>query len=283
MTIEPLDQYPSVVDVECVCLAPGCGAEFTVPTVYLEKNRPVGTPPDRCPSCAAAERVQQQARAVRIEREERARETAASQKRVLEALEEMGANPWVYNQYTLDTLDAWPGREAALAATREWTDAVLATVDRYAPVRGLYLVGPTGTLKTELAHCALKRLVEAGLQPGTELVYDDALSLIERIQGTYGSDERTWDLLEARVRAKVWVLDDFGTEKPSPDVVRKLTLIFNRREGRPNLVTSNLHPRNLTERNEEFFRLLSRFGTQRYRIVPCEGSDGRFRAAAEVS
>lgn len=262
--------------MECICTARGCGKPFTVPVVYLAKDRPVGTVPDRCTPCIDKERRAEESRE---ERERREAERAATAKRhtdVLAALEQMGANPWIYNTYTLDNFEPFAGREKAFNAACQFTEAVLATRDKYEPVRGLYLVGDTGTAKTELLHCMMKRFVEAGLQPGTEIIYDNALELIERIQDTYDANQSTWGILDKRIRAKVWILDDLGTEKPSPDVVRKLTLIFNRREGRPNAVSSNDHPSMLTDRNPDFFRLLSRFGTTRYRVVTCAGDDGRF-------
>jgi len=269
-------EYPCTVEVECVCLRPGCGRAFRVPVAHLAKDRPVGRVPDRCPGCVAwAETLA--AEQIRQEQEEAARlARAVTAQDVLALVEQSGGNPYEYAEHTLETFGAKPGREKALTAVREWVATVLSTRDRYARVRGLYLVGETGTGKTALAHCALRALLEAGMEPRRGVLFDDSLTLIERIQGTYGSNDSTWALLEERISARVWILDDIMAEKPTPDVVRKLTLLFNRREGRPTIVTSNENPSRLTEANPEYFRLASRFGPAHFRVVRAGGEDARF-------
>src|SRR5690606_3477547 len=112
--------------------------------------------------------------------------------------------------------------------------------------------------------------------PAGAVVFDYALSLISRIQDTYNTGESTDEILNRRIRARVWILDDLGTEKPSDDVVRRLTMIFAEREGRPTLVTSNFPPHELEARHPEFFRLASRFGPRSFRTVEVRGRDRRF-------
>jgi DNA replication protein DnaC len=268
--------YPCTVEVACVCKRSGCGKPFRVPVAYLAENRPVGGVPDHCPACVEAAEAREADR-IRQEREAQARsKREREEKSVLARVQEAGGNAYEYADLTLDGFRARPGREKSLDAVREWTAAVIATGDKYLKIRGIYLVGETGTAKTALAHCSLRALLEAGLQPVRDVIFDDSLSLIERIQGTYGSDENTWRLLEARIFARVWILDDLMSEKPTPDVVRKLTLIFNRREGRPSMVTSNENPAKLTELNPDYYRLASRFGPAQFRTVRASGEDARF-------
>src|SRR5690606_21483625 len=110
----------------------------------------------------------------------------------------------------------------------------------------------------------------------TEVVFDYALSLISRIQDTYNTGASADEILDRRINAGIWILDDLGTEKPSDDVVRRLTRIFAEREGRPTLVTSNVPPDQLEQRHPEFFRLASRFGPRIFRVVEVRGRDRRF-------
>lgn len=274
------EAYPRVVDVECVCTAAGCGARFTVPLPFLAPDRPVGRTPALCPACSRLADKGERERAAALAREAQARAAKAREVDVLRAVELAGGNPHEYADAALDTFAARPGREKALSSVREWVAAVLETRDRYAKVRGLYLVGETGTGKTALAHAALKALLDAGLRPGADVIFDDALSLVERVRGTYGSDESTWKLLESRIAARVWILDDFMAERPTDDVVSKFTMLLNRREGRPTFVTSNFTPDALHERHQDAFRMLSRLGPAQFRLVRCRGVDARFQQEA---
>lgn len=272
------NDYPGVHEVECVCTYPNCGVDFSVPMWFNAPHRPVGVAPKLC---ARHRAEQDEIQEERIRREEaEVNPKRDPEREVLAAMEKAGGNPFAFGLWTLDNFPARPWQEKALTAAREWTTAVLDARDRYDKVRGLYLVGPTGTAKSQILHCVMRALLEAGMKPGTDVIFDDSLSLIERIQGTYGSDDSTWALLESRIAARVWVLDDFMAEKPSDDVIRKLTLILNRREGKPTGVTSNYMPTELRDRHREAFRMLSRFGTAQFRIVKVEGDDMRFTPAA---
>lgn len=269
--------YPRVEQVECVCLTPACGTTFSVPIWYNAPDRPVGAAPKLCDECRAELDRKERARIADEERAKRAAEVAARARDILALVEQAGGNPFEFGRWTLNTFPTRPGQLKAVQAAIEWTDAVLDARHKYDKVRGLYLVGPTGTAKTQLMHCVVRRLIEEGMEPQKDVIFDDSMSLIERIQGTYGSDDSTWALLEARIGARVWILDDFMAEKPTPDVIRKLTLIFNRREGKPTGVTSNLTPDAVRERwPEEAYRLLSRFGTAQFRTVGVTGDDMRF-------
>lgn len=230
---------------------------------------------NECTACKARIEEEKLEAARRLDEEARERIRQDREDRILEYLRSSGVNPWAHGRCTLDGYDASESGTGPVAAVREWLDAVR-TADRYEPVRGLYLFGPTGCGKTHLAVGALRELLIDPAFPADSIVFDHALSLITRIQDTYNTRESTEAILERRIRARVWILDDLGTEKPSDDVVRRLTMIFTEREGRPTLVTSNIAPDALEQRHPEFFRLVSRFGPAHFRVVQVQGRDRRF-------
>lgn len=227
-----------------------------------------------CPSCAEKDRAEA-ARLMDLQRQHIARLDGADRERVIrDMLHEMGANPWEHGHASLDNFD--PGESPkALGAAREFAVAVK-SAGKYDPVRGLYFWGPTGTAKTHLAVGIVRWLLEQEYAPSS-IVFDHAAELVARIQDTYGrKDDRTMDVLERRFNAGLWVLDDFGTERCSDDVIRHLTLIFARRALRPNLITSNIGPQQLERDRPELMRVLSRLGPAYFRTVEVRGKDRRF-------
>lgn len=231
--------------------------------------------PERCPRCIEAQERRQREREAQERREREERTRAERAEKLLDLLHRAGVNPWAHGRCTLGNYDASESGPKPVAAIREWLHDVR-TAGKYDPVRGLYLVGDTGTGKTHLAVGAARDLLAEPEFPETGVVFDHALALITRIQDTYNTGESTDQILDRRIRAKVWILDDLGTEKPSDDVVRRLTLIFNERSGRPTLVTSNIRPDQLEKRHPEFFRLQSRLGPADFRTVAVKGRDRRF-------
>jgi DNA replication protein DnaC len=194
---------------------------------------------------------------------------------MLEMLEQMGANPWEHGDACFDRYDVAERGADALNKARDFAAAV-ASADRYTPVRGFYLYGETGTDKSDLVVAIVKWLVQQGYDP-KQIVFDQAAELIARIQDTYGRKEAsTMDVLEKRFNAGLWILDDMGTERPSDDVARHLTLIFSRRAMRPTLITSNFGPKKLQDERPEFFRIVSRLGPKYFRVAELKGKDRRF-------
>lgn len=228
-----------------------------------------------CPGCVekrdAAERKQREAE----ERESRERAAKVREEQLLELLNAAGANPWEHGRCTLANFDRSEAGQNPVTAVREFVDAAKAA-GKYDPVRGLYLFGDTGAGKSHLAVAAARELVLDPAFPARGLVFDHALSLITRIQDTYNTRESTEAILDRRIQARVWILDDLGSEKASDDVVRRLTMIFTERVGRPTLVTSNDAPERLESRHPEYFRLQSRLGTANFRTVRVRGRDRRF-------
>lgn len=194
---------------------------------------------------------------------------------IAELLAQIGANPWEHGHASLDNYDPRESGPRPLGSAREFAAAVK-DARKYDPVRGLYLHGDTGPGKTHLAIGVIRWLVEHDYPP-QRIVFDHAADLIARIQDTYGKrEDSTMDVLDRRINAGLWILDDFGTERASEDVVRHMTLIFTRRAMRPNLVTSNYGPELMEKKRPELMRVLSRIGPKYFRVVEVQGHDRRF-------
>jgi DNA replication protein DnaC len=222
----------------------------------------------KCAACRKAD----------ADREERARYETAKRERqaeILDLLHNAGPNVAEHRDATLDSFDTAECGDMPVAAAREFIAATLAS-RAYDPVRGLYLWGGTGTGKTHLAVGVLRELLSDPRVKPCDVLYDHAAELMARIQDTYGTGTSTMELLERRFKARVWVLDDLGTERASDDIARHLTLIFTKRAMRPTVVTSNLAPEQFERRRPELVRVVSRLGPAYFRAVEVKGRDRRF-------
>lgn len=225
-----------------------------------------------CEDTNQEETDRQRAEVDRLEREQKVRERTDKIHTLLLAA---GANPWEHGNASFETYDAADSGDKPVALIREFiTETKSAGV--FDPVRGLYLFGDTGIGKTHLAVAALREfLLDPGWSP-SDVVFDHAVSLIAKIQDTYNTGESTQQLLDKRINARVWILDDLGSERASEDVVQRLTLIFTERAMRPTLVTSNDPPDRLEQRHRELKRVQSRLGPAYFRTVRVKGRDRRF-------
>ena len=104
---------------------------------------------------------------------------------------------------------------------------------------GLLLMGPCGVGKTHLATAAVKALVARG----HEALFYDYRELLKEIQGSYNPESQTSELsvLEPVLTTDVLLLDDLGSNKPSPWAMETVGHILNARynEKRVTLLTTN--------------------------------------------
>ena len=194
-------------------------------------------------------------------------------------LSKIGVNVRRHGASTLEGFDESAG-PAPVSAAREFvTD--MAAAGSWAPVRSLMLCGNTGTGKTHIAVAIIREALNAGT-PAHRIIFDRSSRLITEIQDTYGTG-KTAQVLEARENAFLWVLDDLGAEKATPDSLRILHDLLDAREGHPNVITSNFVPSELGARfndQDGWARIASRLGQRNFRIVRVGGSDHRFTRPA---
>lgn len=117
-----------------------------------------------------------------------------------------------------------------------------------APMNWLVLCGASGCGKTHIAAAAVNRILERG-QPALFVVVPD---LLDHLRAAYQPGaEIAYDELFERVRnAPVLVLDDLGTQAPTPWAQEKLFQLVNHRFNAqlPTIVTSNLRPEQFDDR-----------------------------------
>lgn len=224
-----------------------------------------------CPGCTTKHEAEEASTSDRLLE----RQATSRAERILPLLHDAGVCTTEHGGATLDSFNASRGGGAALQAAREVVHMVR-RAGRHDPVKGLYLFGGTGTGKSHLAVAVCRDLLLDPAIPETSIIFDRSLRIVNQIQDTYNTGASTEAILKRRFDARLWVLDDLGTEQPSADVVRRLTDILQARALRPVLITSNHAPEELEGRNPDFFRIVSRLGTRYFRTVRLEGADARF-------
>ena len=107
--------------------------------------------------------------------------------------------------------------------------------------KSLFITGPSGTGKTVLVACIVKKIIEDGIEGVCWLSYPQ---FIMRLQSLFHTESAETPFSYAESVANydgVLVIDDLGVEKPS-DFVRQITYyVLNQREQYllPVLITSN--------------------------------------------
>ena len=240
-----------------------CGGSITYLHLEKESGGLVFEPPRVCDDC--------------IESMKPAPEPPAALD-VKKQLAAIGVNVRQHGDAKLSDFDEDP---KALAAARMFVDEVV-HADDYTSVQGLLLVGPPGNGKTYMSVAIIRDLIEqAHPRELNRLVFDRSSRLITEIQDTYGTGG-TGAVIQKREKARLWILDDLGTEKATEDTLRILHDILDARQGAPTVITSNLTPNELGQRwkNETgWARIASRLGPKNYRRVGFRGDDRRQTAA----
>lgn len=255
-----------------------CGNEVTWSAVNVgTEERPKWLPPGTpvCEPCQEAEAEAEQEEARRRAEEERTDLQETRQAEMLPLLEALGVNVRENGHCTLDEWDTTHAGEGPVEAARDFVRNTR-EAGRYEPVTGLYVHGTTGNGKTQLLVCIIRELLSDPLWEPDSIVYDRADSLIGQVQATYGGEGSERAVVERRVEAPVWILDDLGTEKVSADVGRVFTEIISRRALHPTAIASNLTREAWESRDDGLARIGSRLGPQYFQAVEVRGPDRRW-------
>lgn len=262
------DDYFQPEDRTAQCIE--CGHPFEYRTHRGSKARRKVC--ERCVERSNQSRAKEELQRLAAEQE---RIRAARDAKILELIENAGANAIEHRHATLASFDvAESGFRPVQMAQRFIADA--AAAGQYDEVKGLYFWGGTGTGKTHLAVATMRELLRDVTWNPNTVVYDHAAELVARIQNTYGGKGDAMEILERRFTARLWILDDLGTERASDDVARHLTLIFTRRALRPTIVTSNVPLEQMEKDRPELQRVVSRLGPAYFRATEVKGRDRRF-------
>jgi DNA replication protein DnaC len=142
-----------------------------------------------------------------------------------------------------------------------------------APEGWIVLSGASGCGKTHIAAAIVNRLLERG-EPALFVVVPD---LLDHLRAAYQPGaEIGYDELFERVRnAPVLVLDDLGTQAPTPWAQEKLFQLVNHRFNTrlPTVITTNLHVEQIDERLRT--RLTDTGVARVYTLEPRRPSDMR--------
>ncbi len=127
----------------------------------------------------------------------------------------------------------------ARAVAEQYVDGFLLEGGRFRE-SGLLFFGPPGAGKTHLAVGVLNEVVE---RYKVRARFAEFTSLIHQIQSTFdpGSPESKHEILDPLVGAELLVLDELGSQQPTPWVRDVLYLIINHRYTRrlPTVFTTN--------------------------------------------
>lgn len=191
--------------------------------------------------------------------------------KVLEAMDKLGCNVRRHGHLKLGELKDSPAKTAAAQFVHD-----ILSAGKYREVRGLYIYGPPGTGKSQIAVSIVREVLERGVHPA-RVVYDRARAMITQLQDCYGTSSVD-AFSEIRRRALLWIYEDAGTEKLTPDAYRILEDIIDRREGHPTLITSNLSRGDMATRWRDIAgweRFESRLLP--FRAAAMTGADQRYR------
>lgn len=114
--------------------------------------------------------------------------------------------------------------------------------------RGLYLCGDVGTGKTHLAVAVMTELIRRRRVPSLFVTVPELLDNLRLAYNDPGQDIDEW--MHSVKSADLLVLDDLGSEKPTPWVQERLFVVIDHRyrEMLPTIITSNIGPRDLGDK-----------------------------------
>lgn len=237
-----------------------------------ESARPLlGRIPDLCDRCVRMAEEHESAEAARLQLVERSRPDHEPFVRRMRAA---GISPNLHGA-TLRNFE--PGENAgALAAARGFAKALLGSKGSEDVRRWLALWGPTGTGKSHLLVGVARALYVAGY--AGKVVVDTAPHFVRRVQSAYSTGGAD-GLIESRIDADVWLLDDLGRGKQKDDAVSIIGEVLHAREGRWTMMSSNYRREGLPERHPDYETLASRMGPRYCDVVEVTGRDRREDAA----
>lgn len=175
------------------------------------------------------------------------------------------------------------GNPSLLSAKRrvtEFVDCWTGSADR-----GLMLMGGCGVGKTHLAVAALQEIIRSG-KPG-RMLFSNFQDLIQEIQASFNSDQAPSksEILRPLLESDLLVLDELGSQKPTPFVHEVLYFIINSRynDEKATIFTTNYldEARGTEERLVDRIgeRLRSRLHEMAERVI-IESDDYRIRRMA---
>lgn len=232
------------------------------------------TPDPNCPTCHGAGWL--------VDRSLVARSTLAPLVRCgclnrAQATERLTALAGRYGRQTFDAFDA------TLPGLGDAYGAATAYAAQPAPTGWLILAGAVGCGKTHLALSIAHAVIERGVAA----LFVTAPDLLDQLRATIGDEtgESMRAILGRYQAAPLLILDDLGTEKPSPFTHEKLFALLNDRyqRGAATVITTNLDLDKAPAETHLGARLVSRLRDEALieRIDMAGAADYRRRSAAQ--
>jgi DNA replication protein DnaC len=165
------------------------------------------------------------------------------QRQRVERLRQLAGVPEDLSAYTFETFD--PERTRCTPSGKRAMALIKAQMEEYAerPQGWLVLQGVPGSGKTHLAYAVVERC----LARGHGVYYSSVPEMLDALrEGYHDGAEMNYDQrMRTMCEAALLVLDDLGTEQPTPWVGEKVFQMINYRYTRrlPLVVTTNLNVR----------------------------------------
>ena len=245
----------------------GCRRPFVAQVFIHKRNGKTLLDPKLCEPCKAEAEEAEAEAAIRAQVEQRSRPDDPP---FIKRLEAGGISPNLYGA-TLKNFDASENPEAR-ESVRSFVKAIINPEANADARKWLYLWGAVGLGKSHLLVGAARALHVTGYSG--RVVVDSSPHLVRRVQSGYGKGDSD-QIVDARVSADVWMLDDLGRGKQKDDAVAIISEILHSREGRWTFITSNYMRQGLPSRHEDYETLASRLGPRSCVIVEAKGRDRR--------